>query len=43
MKGGEWKVYREKGTDGDLLSASESGTETLQEENAENESWSGVW
>ena len=38
MNGGECTVYREKVTDGDLLSASESGTETLQEENAENES-----
>ena len=38
MNGGECTVYREKGTDGDLLPASESGTETLQEENAENES-----
>lgn len=38
MNGGECTVYREKGTDRDLLSASESGTETLQEENAENES-----
>ena len=27
-----------KGTDGDILSALKSGTETLQEENAENES-----
>ena len=38
MNSGECTVYREKGTDRDFLSASESGTETLQEENAENES-----